>query len=98
MNAKSTKKASKSKTDWTKLHLNDDSNIDYSDISATTEEFWADADVFIPQHKVHVSIRLDDEIVNFFKQGGRGYQSKINAVLKAYVYAHTKTHRNKHAH
>lgn len=37
------------KTDWAKLHLNDDSHIDYSDIPATTKEFWTDADVFIPR-------------------------------------------------
>lgn len=40
------------KTDWTKLHLNDDSNIDYSEIPATTKEFWADADVFVPPDSI----------------------------------------------
>jgi uncharacterized protein (DUF4415 family) len=35
--------------------------------------------------KVPVSIRLDSEIVDFFKEEGAGYQSRINAVLLAYV-------------
>ena len=89
MSAKSTGKHLQSQTDWKKLHQEDDSDIDYSDIPATTKEFWADAEKFMPHHKVHVSMRLDDDVVAFFKQGGRGYQSKINAVLKAYVYSHS---------
>jgi len=44
----------------------------------------------MPSHKIHVSMRLDDEIIDFFKKSGRGYQSKINAVLKAYVRSHSK--------
>jgi len=36
-----------------------------------------------------VSIRLDDEVLDYFKTGGRGYQTRINAVLKSYVKAQT---------
>lgn len=32
-------------------------------------------------------MRLDDDVLDFFKRGGPGYQSRINAVLRAYVYA-----------
>jgi uncharacterized protein (DUF4415 family) len=35
--------------------------------------------------KVPVSIRLDAEVLDYFKAGGRGYQSRINAVLLGYV-------------
>jgi len=90
MNAKSIKKDLKSRTDLEKLHREGDSDIDYSDVPATTKEFWADAEEFMPSHKVHVSMRLDDEIIDFFKKSGRGYQSKINAVLKAYIRSHSK--------
>lgn len=95
MNAKSTKRALKSRTDWAKLRQEqeNDSPIDYGDAPETSKKFWKNAKVDMPQHKVHVSMRLDDEIVDYFKQGGRGYQSKINAVLKAYVQAHADKRR-----
>jgi len=88
MSEKSTKKNLKSQTDWARLSEEDDTKIDYSDIPATTADFWKDAKVVMPLHKVHLSLRLDEDIVDYFKQQGRGYQSKINAVLKAYVHAH----------
>jgi uncharacterized protein (DUF4415 family) len=34
-----------------------------------------------------VSIRLDDEVLEYFRAGGRGYQTRINAVLRTYVRA-----------
>ncbi len=88
MNAKSTKSNLKSHTDWKKLHEEDDSGINYSDSPETNEEFWKNAEVVMPTHKVSLSLRLDEDIIDFFKKQGRGYQSKINAVLKAYVKTH----------
>ena len=90
MNAKSTKKKSKSKTNLAKLHQKDDTNINYDDSPATTKKFWEDAEVVMPVHKIHLSVRLDEDVVDYFKKAGHGYQSKINAVLKAYVRAHTQ--------
>ena len=87
-NAKHTKKNLKSKTNWDRLHQAEDAQIDYSDIPVTTDEFWKDAKVVMPLHKVHLSLRLDQDIVDYFKKQGQGYQSKINAVLKTYVLAH----------
>lgn len=90
MKEQSIKKELKSQTDRKKLHSQSDRTIDYTDIPATTSDFWADAQEYMPSHKIHVSMRLDDEIVEFFKQEGQGYQSRINAVLKAYVRSHAK--------
>ncbi len=59
--------------------------IDYSDIPETNADFWKDAEVIYPANKTHLSIRLDDDIVKWFKKLGRGYQTKINAVLKSYI-------------
>ena len=97
MSAQSIKTKLATQTDWVKLHKKSDEDIDYSDSPATTEEFWRDAEVFMPTHKVHLSVRLDEEIVNFFKRKGQGYQSRINAVLKAYVHTHTRHSKHKHA-
>lgn len=92
MSAKSMKKSSKSRTNLAKLRRKTDKGISYKDSPATTEEFWEDAKVFMPQHKVHISLRLDEDIVNYFKEEGSGYQSRINAVLKAYVNTHSHDH------
>lgn len=59
--------------------------INYEDNPATTKEFWGDAKIFMPQHKVHISPRLDEDIINYFREEGKGYQSRINAILKAYI-------------
>lgn len=89
MSAKSTKHNLKSRTNLAKLHQDDDSDINYSDIPETNKEFWKNAEVVMPTHKIPVSLRLDEDIIKYFKNLGGGYQSKINAVLKAYVKAHS---------
>ena len=93
MSAKSTKTASKPRrTGWAKLQKRADRDIDYSDIPPTDPEFWQEAEVVIPPVKTHLSLRLDEDIVAWFKQQGTGYQTRINAVLRSYVKAHsTKT-------
>ena len=63
-------------------------NIDFSDIPETTDDFWNDAKVIMPEKKISISIRLDSDILSFFKEQGRGYQSKINAVLRSYIDNH----------
>jgi uncharacterized protein (DUF4415 family) len=73
------------KTDLNKLNQMKDSEIDYSDIPETDADFWKEADVIYPANKTHLSIRLDDDIVHWFKKFGRGYQTKINAVLRSYI-------------
>lgn len=83
-------KHSKSKTDWTKLQQMSDEEIDDSDIPFTTKEFWADAEILMPKQKKAISIRLDYDIIEYFKKTGSGYQSKINAVLKAYMNNHER--------
>lgn len=60
-------------------------NIDYSDIPETDEDFWAQADIRIPPKKSMITLRLDPSIVEYFKKTGRGYQTKINAILRSYV-------------
>ncbi len=59
--------------------------IDFSDIPETGEKFWSDAKVKMPAGKTAISIRIDNDILQFFKQQGKGYQAKINAVLRSYV-------------
>ena len=87
------KKNSKSKTNLRKLRQKTDKGINYKDSPETTEDFWKDAKVLMPQHKIHISLRLDEDIVTYFKEAGEGYQSRINAVLKAYMNSHSRDHK-----
>lgn len=73
------------KTDLDKLKNKPDSMLDYSDIPETDASFWNEAEVVYPAKKVPVSIRLDEDIVEWFKGFGKGYQTKINTVLKSYM-------------
>ncbi len=65
-----------------------DSEIDTSDIPELDEEFWKNAKLVMPETKKPVSLRVDREVLDWFKKGGSGYQSRMNAVLKAYMEAH----------
>jgi uncharacterized protein (DUF4415 family) len=53
-------------------------------------EWFQTAKLIVPERKVPISLRVDLEVVEWFKARGRGYQSLMNAVLKAYVEAHRK--------
>jgi len=65
--------------------------IDFSDIPPLDENFFQNATVRIPKRKRLVSLRLDPDVVDWFKKRGKGYQTRINAVLKTYVQASRKS-------
>ncbi len=62
-----------------------DAEIDVRDVPETTPEFWERARVVMPRPKAPISIRLDRDIIEWFKGTGRGYQTRMNAVLRSYV-------------
>jgi len=75
------------KSDLARVDALKDEDIDYSeipDLSALGQEFWDKAVVKRAEPKVQVTIRLDREVLDWFKSQGKGYQSQINAVLRAY--------------
>jgi len=51
---------------------------------------WASASLELPRPKVGIHIKLDANIIEFFKRDGGGYQTRINAALKAFVKLATK--------
>ncbi|MGD9561027.1 MAG: BrnA antitoxin family protein [Pyrinomonadaceae bacterium] len=78
-------------TDIERLRKMKDENIDFSDIPRTTPEFWAKAVVRkglkpVPA-KQQITLRIDKDVIAFFREGGRGYQTKINQLLRAYMEA-----------
>jgi uncharacterized protein (DUF4415 family) len=50
---------------------------------------WANAQIGLPEPKAVLHMRIDRDVLEFFKEGGRGYQTRINAILRAYKQAHT---------
>jgi uncharacterized protein (DUF4415 family) len=65
-----------------------DAAVDTSDIPPLDEAFWRNARVAMRgAGKRQVTLRLDAEVLEKFKAGGRGWQTRINAVLRAYVEA-----------
>lgn len=76
-----------SQTDWDKLRGLRDEDIDYSDIPPLDETFFQEATLRLPRPKRHLSLRLDEDIYLFLKIEGRGYQTRINAVLRQYMEA-----------
>jgi len=74
-----------------------DAEIDYSDAPATDEQFWKDAKIVYPSKKKSLTIRLDSDVLDWFKAQGKGYQTMINAVLKSYVNSQYNESENKSA-
>jgi uncharacterized protein (DUF4415 family) len=68
-----------------------DEQINYSDAPNLPDAVWIKATAELPQTKQQITLRLDAEVLDFFKNTGKRYQSRINAVLRSYVDAH-KTH------
>ncbi len=46
---------------------------------------WSTTELPMPRRKQHTNLRIDADILDFFRGQGKGYQTKINAVLRSYV-------------
>ncbi len=88
MKKKST--AMKSKTKWEELKAMKDAEIDVSDVPEIDPEMFKSMVVRMPKPKELVSIRIDPDVLAWFRQQGARYQTRINAVLRAYVQAHSQ--------
>ncbi|WP_053147047.1 MULTISPECIES: BrnA antitoxin family protein [Pseudomonas] len=75
-----------SKTDWERLAKLNDPNIDTSDIPELGEDFFRRAELRVPT-KQAVTIRLDSDVLEWFKGQGAGYQTRINQLLRQYMQA-----------
>ena len=78
-------------TDWKRLHALSDKDIRAavkSDAEArpTDVDFWKQAKIVLPQVKQTVTIRLDADLLGWLRQQ-KGYQTRINAVLRTYMEA-----------
>ena len=79
----------KSETDW-KRFLSETGEPEQDEEEAGMVIDWASARLVVPEAKAAISIRLDPDVLAFFRAGGRGYQTRINAVLRAFMEAQKK--------
>jgi len=69
-----------------------DEEIDFSDIPEATEDFWKNAvrNPFFRPTKKSTTLRIDSDVLAWLKGQGKGYQSKINAILRREMLAALK--------
>lgn len=72
-------------TDWERVDALTDADIDTSDIPPLDDDFFANAELRMPEPKRVITIRLDADVLDWFKAQGGGYQTRINAVLRMYM-------------
>jgi len=85
----------KGKTDWARVDALTDEDIEAAIANDPDwEEFkdvdWSKAVLVIPPRKKAISIRVDEDVLDFFKREGEGYQRRMNAVLRSYMQQKSK--------
>lgn len=78
----------RSRTNWARIDTLKNKEIDTSDIPEQGKAFFKRAVLRLPEPKATVTIRLDRQVLDWFKAKGPGYQTRINALLRAYMEAH----------
>lgn len=74
-----------------KLAATDDDNIDLSDISESRDDTgWTHPGIPAVENKQQITLRLDADVLDYFRGTGKRYQTRINSVLRTYVKAHRK--------
>ena len=88
-----TRSGVKGKTDWAKLAAMQDRDITFTkDAPRTSPTDWANAVAHrglpLPSRKAQIALRVDEDVLTWFRAQGAGYQTRMNAVLKAFRDAH----------
>jgi uncharacterized protein (DUF4415 family) len=84
----------KSRTDWKRVDALQDQKIDFSDTPELTPEMFARAIVRRGLNPVarkrQLTIRIDGDVLEWYRRQGPGYQTRINALLRAYMQEHPR--------
>jgi uncharacterized protein (DUF4415 family) len=85
----------KGKTDWARVDAMTDEEVEASiandpDWAEFKDVDWSNAVLVMPAKKKAISIRVDEDVLDFFKKEGDGYQRRINAVLRSYMQQKAK--------
>ena len=84
-----------SRTDWARVDAMTEAELEAS-IAADPDDMhempdWTQAVVGLPPRKEHINIRIDADVLSWFKQTGRGWQTRMNNVLRAFVESRRHT-------
>ena len=74
-----------------------DEDIDYSDIPEADADFWRRAELQMPQPRKGVYVRLDTDVLDWLKSKGKGYQTRLNAMLRTLMESAGRTSPSKRA-
>ena len=77
------------RSDLKKIDAMSDEDIDYSDIPEFDEAFLDSVEMKFSPGKKQIALRVDTDVLEWMKAQGKGYQSRMNAVLRAYYEANT---------
>jgi len=88
MNVKKGNLKAKSRTDWKRIDSMKDEDIDLSDIPELGDDFFRNAVLVLPKPKATVTLRVDSDVLEWYRAKGKGYQTIINAVLKGWAEQH----------
>ena len=80
-------------SDLKRIDAMSDEDIDYSDIPELDDDFFKNAEVVVSPGKKQIALRVDTDVLEWMKAQGKGYQSRMNAILRAYYEAH-RNHSN----
>lgn len=84
----------KDRTDWARLDAMSEEDLDRTIAADPDADIpiadWTKARLVLPQRKQSVHLRVDPEVLRWFRRQGRGYLTRMNAVLKTYYEAHRK--------
>ena len=80
------------KTDWARIDAMTEEEIDAAaradpDNLPLDAEFFRHAKIITPPPKKAIHLRIDSDVLGWFKSQGKGYQTRMNAVLRAYMEA-----------
>ena len=87
---KAMRERGESRSDWDRVKKLTDEEIERAIAedpdAGTLPENWPEGvEIGMPKAKERITVRLDADVLDWFKGQGKGYQTRINAVLKAYV-------------
>jgi uncharacterized protein (DUF4415 family) len=99
---------SDTKTDWKRVNAMTDKEIEWNarsdgDTMPVDDKFWKSAKLVMPSSagKERITVRIDSDILDWLRTQGRGYQSRINTILRTCMNAlkpKDNHHHSKHRH
>jgi uncharacterized protein (DUF4415 family) len=95
---KPSRKPSRGKADFARLDRATDAEIERTspaELANLPADFWKDAVLVVPESKVPISLRVDRDVLDWFRKEGPRYQSRMNAVLRSYMEQARRSQRRK---